>query len=1059
MTIEPWQLLPYPREVHLSDDSCDLATWAEIVVDERAWPQLETAMSEALAAWSAYGITLAPLPHPPLDADDPLAIIIGEPAADVLYLADDAEAYQINLSPEGALIIAPTAHGLFDGLQTLWQLVDQSQGRPPCGTIVDWPALTLRGVHLDLKGGMAPAAYWREAICRLSRYKINAVLVEYEDKFPYAGHPELAGPGALTREELDALLATARDHFVEVIPLLQCLGHVEYILRHPQYAALRESGDLTQFCPQEPGSLALWRELADEVLAAHPEGRYFHLGADEAWRLGDCPRCRAVADAQGKLALYLAHVNAAADHVRAAGRQPIIWDDMVQRNLDAHGLEGLPDDVILCSWAYGPADDRDPGLYYGGSEGTHRYRWISRQWVERDPAQVSDDVRWLEDAPDAVEAFARRYWDRGEYPLYGAALPWVGYFADQGRAVVGASAAKGADGLDAFCPNFGRRTGNVAVWAATAKAHDALGVIATAWSRYNGLAVPCESFEMGWYTYLASAAFDWEERAPNRYLFDRQFAVCFMGNADSPAVQAIEWLDAGRATRQVALVAAARGLLEADGAPMTEAGTAVAARYLAHLCLAAGLAEIQVALATDLPAAWRQWAHAQAGPLPAGQLPAGDLARLLARVQAHGEALAAWRERAAAVLADTLLPADVRETIEVQCGRDRAPVERSPPGAGGAHTIRRRHAMITVPMGIPWQELDTPALCLDAAALELNIARMAAFCSGNAARLRPHAKTHKSPAIAWMQLRAGAIGITCAKVGEAEVMAAAGIRDILIANQVVGADKIARLVALAAYTDVITAVEDADHAAELSAVACARGVTLRTILEVEVGMGRCGVAPGAPALDLARRVDALPGLRFEGIMGYEGHAVMIPDGDARRRAAADAMDRLIETADLLRGAGLSVPIVSAGGTGTYAWTGVYPGITEIQAGSYATMDGRYRSVLADGGEAPFESALTVVARVISARDDRAVIDAGLKTMTGEFGVPEVLSPAGWSLTGLSEEHGSLERAGGAALQRGDRVVLLPSHGCTTINLHDVYHVLRDGVLEAAWPIAARGRIR
>jgi D-serine deaminase-like pyridoxal phosphate-dependent protein len=367
--------------------------------------------------------------------------------------------------------------------------------------------------------------------------------------------------------------------------------------------------------------------------------------------------------------------------------------------------------------------------------------------------------------------------------------------------------------------------------------------------------------------------------------------------------------------------------------------------------------------------------------------------------------------------------------------------------------------MKTALIGTPWQELDTPALCLDVAALERNIARMADFCSGAAARLRPHAKTHKSPAIAWMQLRAGAIGITCAKLGEAEVMAAAGIRDILIANQVVGADKIARLVALAAYSEVITAVEDADHAAELSAAACAKGVTLRTILEVEVGMGRCGVAPGIPALELARRVAELPGLCFEGIMGYEGHAVMIPDGEARRKTAADAMGRLVETADLLRGAGLPVNIVSAGGTGTYAWTGVFPGITEIQAGSYATMDGRYRAVLAAGGEVPFEPALTVVARVISARDDRAVIDAGLKTMSSEFGLPEVMAPAGWSLAGFSEEHGSLQRSDGASLHRGDRVVLLPSHGCTTINLHDTYHVLRGGVLEALWPVAARGCIR
>ncbi len=237
------------------------------MLEERSWSCLQVAVGEALADWEAYGVHLAAMPNPPLADSDPLALIIGEPAADVLYLADAPEAYQINIAAEGVLILAPTAHGLFDGLQTLWQLGEQGRGRVPCGTVVDWPALELRGIHLDLKGAMAPAAYWQEVIRRLSRFKVNAVLLEYEDKFPYAAHPELAGPGALARAELDELLAIARDHFVEVIPLLQCLGHVEYVLRHPQYAALRESGDLAQFCPQEPGSLTLWRELADEMMA------------------------------------------------------------------------------------------------------------------------------------------------------------------------------------------------------------------------------------------------------------------------------------------------------------------------------------------------------------------------------------------------------------------------------------------------------------------------------------------------------------------------------------------------------------------------------------------------------------------------------------------------------------------------------------------------------------------------------------------------------------------------------------------------------------------------
>jgi D-serine deaminase-like pyridoxal phosphate-dependent protein len=357
-------------------------------------------------------------------------------------------------------------------------------------------------------------------------------------------------------------------------------------------------------------------------------------------------------------------------------------------------------------------------------------------------------------------------------------------------------------------------------------------------------------------------------------------------------------------------------------------------------------------------------------------------------------------------------------------------------------------------IGSPKASLDTPTLCLDVAALERNIARMASFLSDKPAGLRPHAKTHKCPTIAWMQLRAGAIGITCAKLGEAEVMARAGIRDILIANQVVGPTKIARLVQLAATTEVMVAVDNVHNAAQIAEAAAAKGVRQRVLLEVEVGMGRCGVLPGEPALALAQEVARMPGLRLEGIMGYEGHAVMIGDMDERRRVAEGAMAQLVATHATLLAHGLPCGIVSGGGSGTHAITGCYPGITEIQAGSYATMDAKYHEV-----GIPFEYALTIQAQVISVHGDTAVIDAGMKTMTHEFGMPLVIRPEGWALTKLSEEHGTLERKGGAPLRPGDLVELVPSHGCTTINLHDAYFVTRDNVVEAVWPIAARGCVR
>ena len=176
---------------------------------------------------------------------------------------------------------------------------------------------------------------------------------------------------------------------------------------------------------------------------------------------------------------------------------------------------------------------------------------------------------------------------------------------------------------------------------------------------------------------------------------------------------------------------------------------------------------------------------------------------------------------------------------------------------------------------------------------------------------------------------------------------------------------------------------------------------------------------------------------------------------AERTAAAHrAMGLLVGSRDLLVENGIAEAIVSGGGTGPYAITGAYEGLTALQAGSYATMDAKYRSVGLD-----FAQALTVVARVISARDDTAIIDAGMKTLTHEFGMPEVVQPTGWRLKGLSEEHGSLIREGGEPLKPGDRVEIVPSHGCTTINLHDVYHVTRGARYEGLWPIAARGAIR
>lgn len=352
-------------------------------------------------------------------------------------------------------------------------------------------------------------------------------------------------------------------------------------------------------------------------------------------------------------------------------------------------------------------------------------------------------------------------------------------------------------------------------------------------------------------------------------------------------------------------------------------------------------------------------------------------------------------------------------------------------------------------------EVDTPALLIDLPAMEHNIAHMASVFEGKKARLRPHAKTHKCPIISQKQLQAGnAVGVTCAKVGEAEALVEGGIRDILIANQIVGEKKIARLVALAHHANIIVAVDDPFNVDQLSAAAIAAGVDLGVLVEVNIGMNRCGVEPGEPALELARKVAEARRLRFMGLQGYEGHLVMHPNQEERRERTLSAMKTLVDTRRLIEAEGLEVPIVSGGGTGTHDISSTVEGVDEIQAGSYIFSDVKYRSV-----GAPFQCALTVLATVISRPTPTlAITDAGHKAMTSEFGLPELVGVEGASLVRLSEEHGKVEfTAPNMTLRPGDKVEFIPSHGCTTINLYDRYHAVRDGRLEAVWEIAGRGR--
>jgi len=303
--------------------------------------------------------------------------------------------------------------------------------------------------------------------------------------------------------------------------------------------------------------------------------------------------------------------------------------------------------------------------------------------------------------------------------------------------------------------------------------------------------------------------------------------------------------------------------------------------------------------------------------------------------------------------------------------------------------------------------------------------------------------------IARKQIEAGAIGITCARLDEAETFLRAGIRDVLIANQVVGERKIARLMDVAGLGNLIICLDSRNNAQAISEAAESHGRAVDVLAELDTGLGRCGVRPGEPALEFVRYIHTLPGLTFRGLMGYEG-GCFIEGAEEKARKAEFSYARLVDTANRIRSEGFPVDIVTAGGSNTYSLAGVREGITDLQVGSYVTMDTFNRHYGLD-----FEQALFVVATVISRPErGRAIIDAGLKAMSADHGLPAALGD-GISVDRLYEEHARLHLTAAAeGLKVGDTITLVPSHGCTTIPLHDHYVLVRGGTVEGVAPIPA-----
>jgi D-serine deaminase-like pyridoxal phosphate-dependent protein len=356
-------------------------------------------------------------------------------------------------------------------------------------------------------------------------------------------------------------------------------------------------------------------------------------------------------------------------------------------------------------------------------------------------------------------------------------------------------------------------------------------------------------------------------------------------------------------------------------------------------------------------------------------------------------------------------------------------------------------------------QIDTPALVLDLDAFERNLKRLQDAVSSAGVRLRPHAKSHKCPEIALRQIQAGAVGICCQKVSEAAVFVDAGVSDIFITNQVVGKNKVAHALNLAARARIGVLV---DHEDQISAFACAsaeRQVSIDVYLEMDVGMGRCGVASIERAVAMAQQIDAAPYLNFMGLQCYHGSAQHYRLPAERHQAIAAVCAKAAAVKAAIEQVGIQVERISGAGTGSVMIESHSKLFNEVQAGSYILMDRDYATNQRDPSDLPFEHALFVKTAVLSRpAANRAVVDAGLKASSVDSGMPLIWQRTDAKYMKASDEHGVLELTSDSNLKLGDYVMLVPGHCDPTVNLYDELIAIRGDRVEAIWPVAARGAL-
>jgi len=369
---------------------------------------------------------------------------------------------------------------------------------------------------------------------------------------------------------------------------------------------------------------------------------------------------------------------------------------------------------------------------------------------------------------------------------------------------------------------------------------------------------------------------------------------------------------------------------------------------------------------------------------------------------------------------------------------------------------------IPAAVGMDEKDIQTPCLVLDLDALERNIKKMGDFAKSHNMRHRSHGKMHKSVDVQKLQEElGGSIGVCCQKVSEAEVFARGGIKDVLVSNQVrdpAKIDRLARIPKLGART--ICCVDDVDNVADLSAAAQKHGTTIECLVEIDCGAGRCGVTTTPAVVEIAKAIDAAPGLKFSGIQAYQGAMQHLDSYEERKGKTDIAIAMVKDAVDTLKAEGLECDIVGGGGTGSYYFEGSSGVYNELQCGSYAFMDADYGRILDKDGnridQGEWENALFILTSVMShAKADKAIVDAGLKSQSVDSGLPFIYGRDDVKYVKCSDEHGVVADPDGV-LKINEKLKLVPGHCDPTCNVHDWYVGVRNGKVEVVWPVSARG---